>query len=139
MPSISIFCSPTATRSTESGSSSRLASPTETRTRSNILFSPGWAARGWCRAVLTTPFGVAFARTQVSGAFLPFLRQQLNLGLQKEDALEMYYNIAVTPWLNVTADLQVVNPALKRATNEVGQLARVDTAVIAGARTRIRF
>jgi len=51
----------------------------------------------------------------------------------------MYYNIAVTPWLSVTADLQVVNPALKRATNEVGQLARVDTAVIAGARTRIRF
>jgi porin len=84
-------------------------------------------------------FGLALARTQFSRAFLPFLRQQLNLGLQKEDVLEMYYNIAVTPWLNVTADLQVVNPGLKRARNESGQLASVDTAVIAGARVRVRF
>jgi porin len=84
-------------------------------------------------------FGVAFARTQVSSAFLPFLRQQLNLGLQHEDALEMYYNISATPWLNVTADLQIVNPALKRAQNESGRLANVDTAVVAGARLRVRF
>jgi porin len=84
-------------------------------------------------------FGVAFARTQLSSAFLPFLRQRLNLGLQQEDALEMYYNIAVTPWLDVTADLQIINPALKRAQNELGQLANVDTAVVAGARLRMRF
>jgi porin len=84
-------------------------------------------------------FGLALARTQFSSAFLPFLRQQLNLGLQHEDAVEMYYNISVTQWLNVTADLQVINPALKRALNESGQLARVDTAVVAGARVRVRF
>jgi hypothetical protein len=54
-------------------------------------------------------------------------------------ALNRRNNIAVTPWLDVTADLQVVNPAIKRATNEIGHLARVDTAVIAGARTRVRF
>jgi porin len=84
-------------------------------------------------------FGVAVARTQFSSAFVPFLRQQLNLGLQKEDAIEMYYNWALTPWLNFTADLQVVNPALKRALNDSGQLARVDTAVIGGARVRVRF
>jgi porin len=84
-------------------------------------------------------FGVAFARTQVSSAFLPFLRQQLNLGLQHEDAVEMYYNISVTQWLNVTADLQIINPALKRAQNELGKLANVDTVVVAGARLRVRF
>jgi hypothetical protein len=39
----------------------------------------------------------------------------------------------------VTADLQVINPALKRVLNEFGQLARVDTAVVAGARVRVRF
>jgi porin len=84
-------------------------------------------------------FGLAFARTQFSSAFLPFLRQQLNLGLQQEDAVEMYYNLSVTQWLNVTADLQIVNPALKKALNEVGKLANVDTAVVAGARLRVRF
>jgi porin len=84
-------------------------------------------------------FGLALARTQYSGAFLPFLRQQLNLGLQKEDALEVYYNISVTQWLNVTANLQVVNPGAKKTLNTTGQLANVDTAFIAGARVLVRF
>ena len=84
-------------------------------------------------------FGLGIARTQFSGAFVPFLRQQFNLGLQHEDAIEMYYNISVTQWLNVTADLQIVNPGLKKASNEFGQLANIDTAVVAGARLRLRF
>jgi porin len=84
-------------------------------------------------------FGIGLARTQFSNAFVPFLRQQFNLGLQHEDAIEMYYNISVTQWLNVTADLQVINPGLKKALNEFGQLANVDTAVVAGARVRVRF
>src|SRR5262249_1883412 len=84
-------------------------------------------------------FGVAFARTQFSDALVPFLRQQLNLGLRHEDAVEMSYTIAVTPWLSVTADLQIVNPALKRALDDAGQLAHVDTAVVAGAPVRARF
>jgi porin len=70
---------------------------------------------------------------------VPFLRQRLNLGLQHEDAIEMYYNISVTQWLNVTADVQIINPGLKKAINELGQLANVDTAVVTGARLRVRF
>jgi porin len=42
-------------------------------------------------------FGIGLARTQFSSALLPFLRQQFNLGLQREDAIEMYYNMAITP------------------------------------------
>jgi porin len=84
-------------------------------------------------------FGIGFGRTQFSSDFVPFLRQRLNLGLQHEDAIEMYYNIAVTHWLNVTADLQIINPGLRKAINETGQLAHVDTAAVAGARLRVRF
>jgi porin len=84
-------------------------------------------------------FGLGFARTQFSSAFAPFLRQQLNLGLQREDAIEVYYNVAVTQWLNVTGDLQIVGPGIKKALNGVGQFANVDTAVVAGARLRVRF
>ena len=54
-------------------------------------------------------FGVGIARTQFSGAFIPFLRENLNLGLDHEDALEMYYNLAITGWLSATADLQVID------------------------------
>ena len=37
-------------------------------------------------------FGLGWAHTQISGNFVPFLREQLDLGLSKEDAVEMYYN-----------------------------------------------
>jgi porin len=85
-------------------------------------------------------FGLAFARTQFSSAFVPFLRQRLGLGLDHEDAFEAYYNLAITGWLNATADLQVVNSGLKKALNSSGAgLMNVDTAVIAGIRFRVRF
>jgi porin len=64
---------------------------------------------------LDDSFGIGFARTQFSSAFLLFLRQQFNLGLQREDAIEMYYNMAITPWMNLTSDLQIVDSALNKA------------------------
>jgi porin len=85
-------------------------------------------------------YGVGFARTQFSSAFVPFLRERLGLGLDHEDAFELYYNLALTGWLSVTPDLQVVNPGLKRTLNSSGTaLANVGTATIAGIRLRVRF
>jgi porin len=84
-------------------------------------------------------FGIGLARTQFSGDFVPFLRQALNLGLQHEDGIEMYYNAAITGWLNLTADLQIINPGLKKMQNAAGQLTNVDTAVVFGTRLRVRF
>jgi porin len=83
---------------------------------------------------------VGIARTQFSGAFIPFLRENLNLGLDHEDALEMYYNLAITGWLSATADLQVIDPAQKKALSSSGPaLVNVDTATVAGIRIRARF
>jgi porin len=84
-------------------------------------------------------FGIAVARSEFSGAFLPFLRQQLGLGLQREDVIETYYNAALTSWLNLTADLQIINPALKKGLNAAGRLAAIDAAVVIGTRLRVRF
>jgi porin len=85
-------------------------------------------------------YGVAVARTQFSSAFVPFLRERLGLGLEHEDSLETYYNLALTGWLSVTADLQVVDPGLKKALNPSGaSLMNINTAVIAGVRFRVRF
>jgi porin len=85
-------------------------------------------------------FGFGLARTQFSSSFLPFLRQQFRLGLQREDALEMYYNMAVTPWMNVTSDLQIVDSGLNKAISPTtGKLTGIDTVVVAGARIRVRF
>ena len=59
-------------------------------------------------------YGIGVARTQLSSAFLPLLRERLGSGLEHEDALEAYYNLAITGWLSVTPDLQVINLALNK-------------------------
>ena len=85
-------------------------------------------------------FGIGVARTQFSSSFLPFLRQQFNLGLQREDAIEMYYNMAIAPWMNLTSDLQIVDSALNKALSPAtGKLTGIDTVVVLGARLRIRL
>jgi len=83
-------------------------------------------------------FGVGWARTQFSDNFLPFLRRTLDLGLDHEDAVEMYYNASLTRWLNMSLDLQVIDPALKKTLGSSG-LKNVDTAVVGGVRMYIRF
>jgi carbohydrate-selective porin OprB len=56
----------------------------------------------------------------------------------------MYYNAAVTHWLNVTPDLQIINPALTKQLSTSGGLAgstlqNVGTSVVAGIFLRARF
>jgi porin len=77
-------------------------------------------------------FGIGWARTEFSDDFVPFLRDALHLGLDREDAIEMYYNAAVTRWLGLTVDLQIIEPALKKTLSSSGQLKDVDTAVVGG-------
>ena len=84
-------------------------------------------------------FGIAWARTQFSSDFVSFLRQKLDLGLDHEDAVELYYNAAITPWLNVAVDLQIVDSALNKELNSSGQLVNMDTAVVGGLRAYVRF
>lgn len=84
-------------------------------------------------------FGVGWARTEFSSDFLPFLRQQLGLGLEREDAIEIFYNASVTSWLNATLDLQIIEPALKKNLNSSGRLEDADTTVVAGLRLSVRF
>jgi len=49
--------------------------------------------------------------------------------LKDEQGVEIFYNVAVTPWFHITADLQVIDPARSGS----------DTAVVGGLRANIRF
>jgi porin len=49
--------------------------------------------------------------------------------VRDEHGLELFYNVAVTPWCHVTADMQVVTPMLERA----------DTSLLFGLRAKIDF
>ena len=84
-------------------------------------------------------FGVGWARTELSADFLRFLRQRVRLGLEREDAIELYYSAAITPWLSATADLQIVEPALARSQDASGRLEDAKTTIVAGLRLLVRF
>lgn len=84
-------------------------------------------------------FGLGWARTDFSSKFVSFLREQLPLGLNHEDVIEMYYNASVTPWLNASLDLQIIEPGLKKMVDSSGSLENVNTTVVAGLRLWVRF
>jgi porin len=85
-------------------------------------------------------FGIGWARTELSDNFVPFLRQQLRLGFGPEDAIELYYNAAITPWFNAALDLQIIDQASERRLNASGsQLRDMNTAVVLGLRVYARF
>lgn len=84
-------------------------------------------------------FGVGWSNVQFSNNLVPFLRQRLGLGLDHEDAIELFYNVSITPWLHATADLQVVKPGLTKVLNSANQLQDVNTVVVGGLRVYTRF
>ena len=59
-------------------------------------------------------FGVGWQRADISSNFVPFLRERLGLGLDHDDAVELYYNAWLTSWLGATLDLQIIDSALKK-------------------------
>lgn len=103
------------------------------------VYSVGVGGKGIVPHRPRDTFGVGWAHLQYSNDFIPFLRSALNLGLDTEDTVEMYYNAAVTRWLGVTADLQIVNPGLQKTLGSNGRLQNVDTAVVGGLRAFLRF
>jgi porin len=46
-------------------------------------------------------------------------RREISI-LDLQDAFEAYYNVAITHWLSATADLQVIDRALKKSLNSSG-------------------
>ena len=102
-------------------------------------YNVGLGGKGIVPGRADDSFGLGWAHTQISGNFVPFLREQLDLGLSKEDAVEMYYNAAITKWLTATLDLQIISPALKKTLDSSDQLKNVNTSVVAGLRLYARF
>jgi hypothetical protein len=51
----------------------------------------------------------------------------------------VYYNAAITPWLNMALDLQIVDSGLNKTLNASNQLVNMGTAVVGGLRMYLRF
>ncbi|MBI3864143.1 MAG: carbohydrate porin [Planctomycetia bacterium] len=50
-------------------------------------------------------------------------------GIGAEDGVELFYNVAVTPWFHVTPDVQILDPAQSHTA----------TALLVGIRARLSF
>jgi porin len=72
-------------------------------------------------------FGIAYYYLGVSEPLKDLA--PLLLPLRDESGVEMYYNAAVTPWCQITPDLQVLAPFRSRA----------DTSVLLGLRAKVDF
>ncbi len=72
-------------------------------------------------------FGVAYYYLGFSADFKDVAR--VITPVRDEHGLELFYNVAVTPWFHLTADLQVVTPILPFA----------DTSLVLGLRAKIDF
>ncbi|MBM9532133.1 carbohydrate porin, partial [Desulfoprunum benzoelyticum] len=70
---------------------------------------------------------------------VPYLRERFDLGLDHEDAIEVFYNVAVTPWLSVSPNFQFISPALDRTLDSSGNFKNLDDIYMAGVRIGVRF
>lgn len=89
------------------------------------FYSIGLGGKGLIPGRDRDSFGVAYYYVVLSDK-LPQLIQDRS---RDEQGGELYYNFAVTPWLHITPDLQIISPAKKS----------VDTTVVAGLRVTIDF
>jgi porin len=80
-------------------------------------------------------FGIGYAYTGYSDPvknLAPVL-----LPVQDDQVVELFYNIAVTPWFHLTPDLQVVVPARERTLPPAAR--DIDTALVVGVRAKVDF
>jgi porin len=62
--------------------------------------------------------------------------------LRDESGFEAFYNIAITPWMQLTPDIQVIKPAQKDFVDTKGLVPvrkNVDTATVLGFRLQMVF
>ena len=91
-----------------------------------MFVSGGVGGRGVIPGRPNDRYGLGFYSLIVSGD----LRNQLILGrLDTEWGMEVFYNIAITPWLQLTPDLQYIQSGRPR----------VDDAVVLGFRVQTYF
>jgi porin len=92
------------------------------------LLSFGVGGNSMLRGRTADTFGVGWYYSATSSELAPFLAAALG-GIGDGQGVELYYDIAVTPWLHITPDLQFIIPAREA----------IDTATVAGVRARLIF
>lgn len=102
-------------------------------------YSLGLVGKGVVPGRPRDDFGIGWARTEFSDNFVSHLRSTFALGLKNEDAVELYYNAALTPWLSISPSFQYISPALNKTLDSSGSFKALQSASMWGLRVGIRF
>lgn len=102
-------------------------------------YSLGLVGKGMVPGRPRDDFGIGWSRTEFSDNFIPSLRNVFDLGLDHEDAVELYYNAAITPWMSLSPSLQIISPAMNKTLNANHNFKDLDTTYLIGLRLGIRF
>lgn len=92
----------------------------------DLFFSAGVGGQGLFDARPQDHFGIGYFYARFSDDLPRLLQNRMR---DEEHGLEVFYNAAITPWFNITADLQVISPGLRVA----------ETATVFGLRAGVRF
>ena len=100
----------------------------------HYFFSIGIGGKGIIPSRPLDQFGIGYYYIDVSHPKFTGVFATRDL-LRDEYGFETYYNIAITPWLQLTPDLQVIRPAQKETISR----ENVHTATVLGLRLQLVF
>jgi len=102
-------------------------------------YSLGLVGKGIVSGRPYDEFGIGWSLTEFSDNFVPYMRDTFNLGLDRESAVEVYYNFAATPWLSISPSYQYISPALDKVQDSNGNFKNLDNTQMVGVRVGVRF
>jgi porin len=102
------------------------------------FYSAGVGGKGFFSSRPDDQFGIGYYYLDVQS---PTLQGPLRTRsfLRDEWGFEAFYNVALTPWLLLTPDIQVIGPSQKQRVISLLDRKSVDTAVVLGFRMQLVF
>jgi porin len=105
------------------------------------FYSFGFGGKGMIPTREQDRFGIGYYYLKVSGdlrdALPPLLLKRI--GLDHEQGVELFYNIAITPWLHLTPDLQFIDSGRNKSPILTAGGKSIGTAVVSALRIKIDF
>jgi porin len=111
----------------------------------HYFYSIGVGGKGVIPGRKLDEFGIGYYYIDVSNPKFTGLLANTRSFLRDEYGVEAYYNLAITPWMKLTPDIQIIRPAQKdvleidRDTLLISKKESVDTATVIGLRLQLVF
>jgi porin len=109
----------------------------------HFFFSFGVGGKGIIPSRPLDRFGIGYYYIDVNSPKITGLFGRDREFLRDESGFEAFYNIAITPWMQLTPDIQVIRPSQKEVVNRTGLITldrkSIDTATVLGLRLQLVF